>query len=89
MGACDVVTCHLYRLSKGKGGSKSITMPHPESCGDECVSKYTDMKKRDKEAEQFGDQLIKEGHRCVIEMESYPRQIGWCRKPANECTGNK
>ncbi len=36
------------------------------------------MKKQQKQQEEFAQNLIKNGHKCVYFMESYNVQIGWC-----------
>lgn len=38
---------------------------------------------RNQNAIEFGDKLMKDGHTCVMHLESYPVQISWCRE--NPC----
>ncbi len=36
------------------------------------------MEKRQNDAKNFAQDLIKKGHKCVCYLESYPIQIVWC-----------
>jgi len=43
------------------------------------VIDHDDEKKKHKEANEFGDQLVREGHTCVDRYRSYPTSIIWCQ----------
>ncbi len=65
--------CMMYNMSK-----KML-----EWCNkDVCIRKEIreDMAKRNKEAIEFGESLKKDGHKCVMYLESYPVQIIWCNQ---------
>ena len=53
-------------------------------CGSdgECaeIAMMRDMHRRHDEQMALADKLEKEGHTCIMDLESYPVQIRWCNK---------
>jgi hypothetical protein len=71
-------TCGFFNLADNK-----MSWCQQDECED--VKRYASMEKRQKDAENFAQNLIKKGHKCVYYMDSYPVQIGWCNNDL--CTG--
>jgi len=64
---------NVYTPSKRTQGSIPQVLTGPLT-SDEIMSMY----QRNAAAHKFAKKLIKQGHKCVVYMESYPVQIGWC-----------
>ena len=48
---------------------------------------YDRMEAIDRKAGRFAKELRLKGHVCVLELESYPRQISWCQN-TERCQGD-
>lgn len=65
--------CMMYNMSK-----QNLEW----CCKDECLRTIAlaNMNKRNIKAYELADSLKKQGHNCIMYLESYPVKISWCNQ---------
>jgi hypothetical protein len=83
----DTMAAHGHKclqIARGWGAARIIHWCESEGNCVEALQRRR-MDTENKSMEDLAARLVSEGHKCVTIMESYPIQVGWCKKPAASC----